>query len=70
MIGGIVAFKFGKEQKTVEMDELYQREVALFEDDECDLERYINECTSRNPDFLRLMEQARSRLKRKRFRRS
>lgn len=65
-----MAFKFGKEQKTVEMDELYQREVALFEDDECDLERYINECTSRNPDFLRLMEQARSRLKRKRFRRS
>ncbi|MHB1090971.1 MAG: hypothetical protein ACYC06_08250 [Ilumatobacteraceae bacterium] len=63
-----MAFKFGEEQKTVEVDELYQCETALFEDDECDLERYIDECTTRNPDFPRLMEQARSRLTRERLR--
>lgn len=70
MIGEIVAFKFGEEQRTVEVDELYQREVVLFEDDKCDLEQYINECTTRNPNFPRLMEQARRRLKRERIRKS
>lgn len=70
MIGEIVAFKFDEEPRTVEMDELYRRETALFGDDKCDLERYINTCTSRNPDFPRLMKKARSRLKRDRLRRS
>lgn len=65
-----MAFKFGEKQKTVEVDELYQREVELFEDDKCDLERYINECTTRNPNFPGLMAQARSRLKRGRIRKS
>lgn len=46
-----------------------QSEVALFDGDECDLERYISECTSRNPDFPRLMERVRSRLKRQRLQR-
>ncbi len=62
MIGGIVDFRYDKDQRMVEMDESYQREVELFGDDVCDLERYVNECTARNPVFPRLLEQARSRL--------
>lgn len=58
-----MAFKSGKEQRTIEVDVPLKNEAALFEDDGCDLERYINECTARNPDFPRLMEQARNRLR-------